>query len=31
MLEGFVRHAEQANIGLRRFGGCNVLYGSGAE
>jgi sulfopropanediol 3-dehydrogenase len=31
MLEGFVGHAEQANIRLRRFGGRNVPYGAAAE
>jgi sulfopropanediol 3-dehydrogenase len=31
MLEGFVGHAEQANIRLRRFGGRNVPYGQAAE
>jgi sulfopropanediol 3-dehydrogenase len=31
MLEGFVGHAEQANIRLRRFGGRNIPYGSAAE
>ncbi|MCL2716307.1 MAG: histidinol dehydrogenase [Alphaproteobacteria bacterium] len=30
MLEGFVGHAEQANIRLRRFGHLNVPYGSAA-
>lgn len=28
MLEGFVGHAEQANIRVRRYGGRNVPYGS---
>lgn len=31
MLEGFVGHAEQANIRLRRYGGENIAYGSAAE
>jgi len=31
MLEGFVGHAEQANIRLRRYGGRNIPYGSAAE
>lgn len=31
MLEGFVGHAEQANIRVRRYGGRNVAYGSAAE
>ena len=31
MLEGFVGHAEQANVRVRRFGGQNVPYGEGAE
>lgn len=31
MLEGFVGHAEQANIRVRRFGGRNVAYGAAAE
>jgi sulfopropanediol 3-dehydrogenase len=31
MLEGFVGHAEQANIRLRRYGGRNVPYGTAAE
>ncbi|MCP4385932.1 MAG: histidinol dehydrogenase [Hyphomicrobiales bacterium] len=30
MLEGFVGHAEQANIRVRRYGGRNVPYGEGA-
>ena len=30
MMEGFVGHAEQANIRLRRFGGVNVPYGEAA-
>ncbi len=30
MLEGFVGHAEQCNIRVRRYGGVNVPYGSGA-
>ncbi len=31
MLEGFVGHAEQANIRVRRYGGRNVAYGEAAE
>lgn len=31
MLEGFVGHAEQANIRVRRFGGKNIPYGKAAE
>jgi sulfopropanediol 3-dehydrogenase len=31
MLEGFVGHAEQANIRLRRYGGRNVPYGTAAD
>jgi sulfopropanediol 3-dehydrogenase len=31
MLEGFVGHAEQANVRLRRYGGRNVGYGEAAE
>jgi sulfopropanediol 3-dehydrogenase len=31
MLEGFVGHAEQANIRVRRFGGRNLAYGQAAE
>jgi len=31
MLEGFVGHAEQANIQLRRYGGRNVPYGAAAD
>ena len=30
MLEGFVGHAEQCNIRVRRYGGINVPYGVGA-
>ena len=30
MLEGFVGHAEQANVRVRRYGGKNVPYGEGA-
>ncbi len=30
MLEGFVGHAEQANIRLRRYGGRNIPYGTAA-
>jgi sulfopropanediol 3-dehydrogenase len=31
MLEGFVGHAEQANLRVRRYGGKNVPYGRAAE
>lgn len=31
MLEGFVGHAEQANIRVRRYGGRNIAYGQAAE
>ncbi|MEL6621359.1 MAG: histidinol dehydrogenase [Pseudomonadota bacterium] len=31
MLEGFVGHAEQANVRVRRYGGRNVPYGAPAE
>lgn len=31
MLEGFVGHAEQANLRVRRYGGKNVAYGEAAE
>ena len=31
MLEGFVGHAEQANVRVRRYGGRNVPYGEAAE
>ncbi|WP_431282472.1 histidinol dehydrogenase [Humitalea sp. 24SJ18S-53] len=31
MLEGFVGHAEQANVRVRRYGGRNVPYGQAAE
>lgn len=31
MLEGFVGHAEQCNIRVRRFGNKDVPYGTGAE
>ncbi len=31
MLEGFVGHAEQANLRVRRYGGRNVEYGTAAE
>ena len=31
MLEGFVGHAEQANIRVRRYGGKNVPFGEAAE
>lgn len=30
MLEGFVAHAEQCNLRVRRYGGANVPYGTGA-
>jgi sulfopropanediol 3-dehydrogenase len=31
MLEGFVGHAEQANLRVRRYGGRNVPYGKAVE
>ncbi len=31
MLEGFVGHAEQANLRVRRYGGRNVPYGAAAD
>ncbi|QKC93752.1 histidinol dehydrogenase [Mesorhizobium sp. NZP2298] len=31
MLEGFVGHAEQANVRVRRYGGRNIAYGTAAE
>ena len=31
LLEGFIGHAEQANLRLRRYGGRNVPYGAAAE
>ena len=31
MLEGFVGHAEQCNVRVRRYGGRNVEYGTAAE
>lgn len=31
MLEGFVGHAEQCNLRVRRYGGRNVAYGKAAE
>jgi sulfopropanediol 3-dehydrogenase len=31
LLEGFVGHAEQANLRVRRYGGRNVAYGEAAE
>ena len=31
ILEGFVGHAEQANVRVRRYGGRNVPYGEAAE
>ena len=31
MLEGFVGHAEQCNIRVRRYGGKNVAFGTAAE
>jgi sulfopropanediol 3-dehydrogenase len=31
MLEGFIGHAEQANIRVRRYGGRNIPYGVAAE
>ncbi|MBB3458960.1 sulfopropanediol 3-dehydrogenase [Rhizobium sp. BK313] len=31
ILEGFVGHAEQANVRVRRYGGKNLAYGAAAE
>ena len=31
LLEGFVGHAEQGNVRVRRYGGGNVAYGAAAE
>lgn len=31
ILEGFVGHAEQANVRVRRYGGKNIAYGTAAE
>ncbi|MFC3072026.1 histidinol dehydrogenase [Shinella pollutisoli] len=31
LLEGFVGHAEQANVRVRRYGGRNIPYGAAAE
>jgi sulfopropanediol 3-dehydrogenase len=31
LLEGFVGHAEQANVRVRRYGGQNVPYGGAAQ
>ena len=31
MLEGFVGHAEQCNVRVRRYGGKNIAYGKAAE
>ena len=31
MLEGFVGHAEQCNIRVRRYGGKNIAYGTAAD
>jgi sulfopropanediol 3-dehydrogenase len=31
ILEGFVGHAEQANVRVRRYGGRNIPYGTGAS
>jgi sulfopropanediol 3-dehydrogenase len=31
MLEGFVGHAEQCNLRVRRYGGRNIAYGKAAE
>lgn len=31
MLEGFVGHAEQANVRVRRYGGRNIEYGTAAD
>ena len=30
MLEGFAGHAEQANVRVRRYGGRNIAYATGA-
>ena len=30
LLEGFVGHAEQCNVRLRRYGGIDLPYGEGA-
>jgi sulfopropanediol 3-dehydrogenase len=30
MMEGFVGHAEQANLRVRPYGGINVTYGEAA-
>jgi sulfopropanediol 3-dehydrogenase len=31
VLEGFIGHAEQANVRVRRYGGKNIAYGAAAE
>ena len=31
MLEGFVGHAEQCNLRIRRYGGKNIPFGTAAE
>lgn len=31
MLEGFIDHAERANLRVRRYGGRNVPYGKAPE
>ena len=31
VLEGFLGHAEQANIRVRRYGGRNIAYATAAE
>lgn len=31
ILEGFIGHAEQANVRVRRYGGRNIAYGAAAE
>jgi sulfopropanediol 3-dehydrogenase len=31
VLEGFLAHAEQANVRVRRYGGRNVPYAQAAE
>jgi sulfopropanediol 3-dehydrogenase len=31
ILEGFLAHAEQANVRVRRYGGRNVPYAQAAE
>ena len=31
IMEGFIGHAEQANVRVRRYGGRNIPYGKAAE